>query len=105
MFNAPVTSKRYGCLMRSLLQQLSRRRVYDSTPDQMRRLIDLVIACALFALTAPLMLLVSVAIRLEAEGPILVRVELHWVPWASFPDAEIPDGPVRFGSQRPSLGS
>ena len=39
----------------------------------MRRLIDLVIACALFALTAPLMLLVSVAIRLEAEGPILVR--------------------------------
>jgi lipopolysaccharide/colanic/teichoic acid biosynthesis glycosyltransferase len=73
MFNAPVTSQRYGCPMRSLLQQLSRRRVYDSTPDQMRRLIDLVIACALFALTAPLMLLVSVAIRLEAEGPILVR--------------------------------
>jgi lipopolysaccharide/colanic/teichoic acid biosynthesis glycosyltransferase len=59
--------------MRSLLQQLSRRRVYDSTPDQMRRFIDLVVACALLALTAPLMLLVAVAIRLESAGPFLVR--------------------------------
>jgi lipopolysaccharide/colanic/teichoic acid biosynthesis glycosyltransferase len=59
--------------MRSLLQQLSRRRVYDSTPDQMRRLIDLVVACALLALTAPLMLLVALAIRLEGAGPILAR--------------------------------
>jgi len=73
MFNAPVTSQRYGCLMRSLLQQLSRRRVYDSTPDQMRRLIDLVVAGALLTLTAPLMLVVGLAIRLESAGPILVR--------------------------------
>ena len=59
--------------MRALLQQLSRRRPYDSASDQMRRLIDRVIAGALLALAAPLMLLVALAIRLESPGPILVR--------------------------------
>ena len=59
--------------MRSLLQQLSRRRPYDSASDQMRRLIDLVVAGALLTLAAPLMLLVALAIRLESPGPILVR--------------------------------
>jgi lipopolysaccharide/colanic/teichoic acid biosynthesis glycosyltransferase len=73
MFNAAVTSERYGCLMRSLLQQLSRRRPYDSPSDQMRRLIDLVVAGALLTLAAPLMLLVALAIRVETPGPILVR--------------------------------
>ncbi len=59
--------------MRSLLQQLSRRRGYDSAPDQMRRLIDLILAGALLALAAPLMLLVALAIRAESPGPVLVR--------------------------------
>src|SRR5205085_8053667 len=73
MFNAPVTSQRYACFMRSLLQQLSRRRPYDSASDQMRRLIDLVVAGALLTLATPLMLLVALAIRVESPGPILVR--------------------------------
>jgi lipopolysaccharide/colanic/teichoic acid biosynthesis glycosyltransferase len=73
MFNAPVTSQRYAWFMRSLLQQFSRRRGYDSAADQMRRLIDLVVAGALLALAAPLMLLVALAIRAESPGPVLVR--------------------------------
>lgn len=60
-------------LMRARLQQLSRRRLYDKASDQMRRLIDCVIAGALLALAAPLMLLVALAIRLDSPGPILVR--------------------------------
>ncbi len=59
--------------MRALLQQLSRRRPYDSASDQMKRLIDRVIAGALLALAASLMVLVALAIRLESPGPILVR--------------------------------
>ena len=59
--------------MRALLQQLSRRRPYDSASDQMRRLIDLILAGALLALAAPLMLLVALAIRAESAGPVLVR--------------------------------
>jgi lipopolysaccharide/colanic/teichoic acid biosynthesis glycosyltransferase len=59
--------------MRAFLQQLSRRRPYDSASDQMRRLIDLVVAGALLTLAAPLMLLVALAIRVESPGPILVR--------------------------------
>jgi lipopolysaccharide/colanic/teichoic acid biosynthesis glycosyltransferase len=59
--------------MRSLLQQFSRRRVYDSAADQMRRLIDVVVAGALLALAAPLMLLVALTIRAESPGPVLVR--------------------------------
>ena len=59
--------------MRALLQQLSHRYGYDSAADQMRRLIDLVVAGALLALAAPLMVLVALAIRLESPGPILVR--------------------------------
>lgn len=59
--------------MRAPLQQLSRRRLYDSASDQMRRLIDRVMAGVLLALAAPLMLLVALAIRLESPGPILVR--------------------------------
>jgi putative colanic acid biosysnthesis UDP-glucose lipid carrier transferase len=59
--------------MRALLQQLSRRRPYESASDQMRRLIDLAVAGALLTLAAPLMLLVALAIRIESPGPILVR--------------------------------
>jgi polysaccharide biosynthesis protein PslA len=59
--------------MRAFLQQLSRRRPYDSASDQMRRLINLVVAGALLTLAGPLMLLVALAIRVESPGPILVR--------------------------------
>lgn len=39
----------------------------------MRRLADVVIACILFAITLPLMLIVALAIKLESRGPICDR--------------------------------
>ena len=39
----------------------------------MRRLGDIVIACLLLAFTAPLMLIVALAIKLESAGPVLDR--------------------------------
>jgi lipopolysaccharide/colanic/teichoic acid biosynthesis glycosyltransferase len=39
----------------------------------MRRLGDIVIACLLLAITAPLMLIVTLAIKLEGVGPVLDR--------------------------------
>jgi len=41
-------------------------------PDQIRRSLDVVIACALLAITAPLMLLVALAVKVESPGPVLV---------------------------------
>ena len=51
--------------------QFSRRVREQGAPDQMRRLADVVIACALFAITSPLMIIVALAIKLEGPGPIL----------------------------------
>lgn len=42
-------------------------------PDQMGRLLDIVIAGAVLAITAPLMLLVTLAIKVESPGPVLVK--------------------------------
>ena len=42
-------------------------------PDQIRRSLDVVIAGALLAITAPLMLLVALAIKAESPGPVLVN--------------------------------
>ena len=42
-------------------------------PDQIRRLLDIVIAGAVLAITAPLMLLVTLAIKVESPGPVLVK--------------------------------
>jgi len=42
-------------------------------PDQIRRSLDVVIACALLAITAPLMLLVALAVKVESPGPVLVK--------------------------------
>jgi lipopolysaccharide/colanic/teichoic acid biosynthesis glycosyltransferase len=39
----------------------------------MRRLVDLVIACVLLAITLPLMSIVALAIKWESPGPILHR--------------------------------
>jgi len=50
------------------------RRVDEyGAPEQMRRLIDAVIACVLLAITGPLLLMVALAIKLESPGPVLVR--------------------------------
>src|SRR5215467_5909068 len=60
--------------MRTFLgDRLSRRSYADITPDQMRRLADVVIAGALLIITAPLMLFAALAIRSEGPGPILER--------------------------------
>ena len=42
-------------------------------PDQIRRSLHVVIACALLAITAPLMLLVALAVKVESPGPVLVK--------------------------------
>jgi lipopolysaccharide/colanic/teichoic acid biosynthesis glycosyltransferase len=39
----------------------------------MKRLVDMLIASILLTITAPLLLLVALAIRLESPGPILVK--------------------------------
>lgn len=39
----------------------------------MKRIIDLLIASVLLAMTAPLLMIIAIAIRLEATGPILYR--------------------------------
>ena len=49
------------------------RRVHEHDALHMRRLADVVIASILLAITAPLMLLVALAIRAENPGPILER--------------------------------
>ena len=53
--------------------QLFRRAHGELALDQMRRLLDIVIALALLAATAPLMLGVALAIKAESPGPILVK--------------------------------
>ncbi len=52
------------------------QQLFSSThgaPDQIRRSLDVVIAGALLAITAPLMLLVALAIKAESPGPVLVN--------------------------------
>jgi hypothetical protein len=47
------------------------RRVQDlGAAEQMRRLADLVIACASLAITLPLMIIVALMIRFESPGPV-----------------------------------
>lgn len=45
----------------------------DRVFRQMRRLGDCVIACVVLALTAPLMLMAALLIKLESVGPVLER--------------------------------
>jgi lipopolysaccharide/colanic/teichoic acid biosynthesis glycosyltransferase len=72
----PETEKRRsgGRAMRGIQQPQIPRHVQDKCiPRQMRRLGDLVIACLLLAITSPLMLIVTLAIKLEGVGPVLER--------------------------------
>jgi lipopolysaccharide/colanic/teichoic acid biosynthesis glycosyltransferase len=59
--------------MRDVRDQQLFRRVHEHDALDMRRLADVVIASILLAITAPLMLLVALAIRAESPGPILER--------------------------------
>jgi lipopolysaccharide/colanic/teichoic acid biosynthesis glycosyltransferase len=74
MVDAPGTRRRYASVMRDLReQQLFRRANHHDAQDQMRRLMDFVMAAMLLAITAPLMLLIALTIRAESAGPIFVR--------------------------------
>ena len=59
--------------MRDARHPLSGRVEDHGAADQTRRLADMAIACALLAVTSPLMLIVALAIKLESRGPILHR--------------------------------
>jgi len=75
MVDAPGTRRRYASVMRDLReQQLFRRADQHDAQDQMRRLMDFVIAAILLAITAPLMLLIALTIRAESTGPIFVKL-------------------------------
>jgi len=72
MLNTRVTLWRYPHRMRNPAQSFFRRVDDRGAPDHMRRLLDVLIALGLLAMTAPLMLLTAVAIKAESRGPILV---------------------------------
>ena len=60
--------------MRGIQQpQVPRHVQEEGVSRQMRRLGDIVIACLLLAITSPLMLIVTLAIKLEGVGPVLER--------------------------------
>jgi lipopolysaccharide/colanic/teichoic acid biosynthesis glycosyltransferase len=71
MFNAPVTSTRYACSMRSVRSRQRFRHEFG-TPEQMKRLIDALLGCVLLLMSGPLLLLITLAIKLESPGPALV---------------------------------
>jgi lipopolysaccharide/colanic/teichoic acid biosynthesis glycosyltransferase len=74
MVDAPGTRRRYASVMRDLReQQLFRRANHHDAQDQMRRLMDFVMAAMLLAITAALMLLIALTIRAESTGPIFVK--------------------------------
>jgi lipopolysaccharide/colanic/teichoic acid biosynthesis glycosyltransferase len=53
--------------------QLSQHLQEEGVSRQVKRLGDIVIACLLLGITAPLMLIVALAIKLESAGPVLER--------------------------------
>ena len=59
--------------MRSVRRARVSRRVQKGTAEQMRRLGERVVACILLALTAPVLVLVALAIKCESPGPVLNR--------------------------------
>src|SRR5438067_9793185 len=74
MADAPDTPRRYASVMRDLReQQLFRRANQRDAQDQMRRVMDFVIAAIMLAITAPLMLLIALAVRAERTGPVFVK--------------------------------
>jgi lipopolysaccharide/colanic/teichoic acid biosynthesis glycosyltransferase len=45
----------------------------------MDRAVDIICACILLVLTAPLMAIVAVAIKLDSTGPVICRTEGIWL--------------------------
>jgi lipopolysaccharide/colanic/teichoic acid biosynthesis glycosyltransferase len=74
MINADARTRRYAPAMRDVSRHPRSRRIREQgAPDQMKRLADVVIACALLAITSPLMMIVALAIKWESPGPVLDR--------------------------------
>ena len=72
MLNAPANAQHYGRAMQDVRGHHRLRSSLDLyARDQMRRFVDVLIACVLLALTAPLLLLVAAALKLESPGPVL----------------------------------
>lgn len=64
-------------------------------PTSAERLVDLVLACAVFVLLLPVMLLVALAIRLDSPGPVLhcaTRVGLGGRPFSLYKFRTMIDG-------------
>jgi lipopolysaccharide/colanic/teichoic acid biosynthesis glycosyltransferase len=47
--------------------------------EAMDRAVDIIFACILIVLTAPLMAIVAVAIKLDSPGPVICRTEGIWL--------------------------
>ena len=73
-------------------------------PDQIRRSLDVVIACALLAITAPLMLLVALAGQGKKPGAGFGKADVHRARRPPVSDAEIPDSDARPGPHIADLG-
>src|SRR5437773_4920141 len=73
MINALTRPRCYVATMRSVRHARVSRRVQEGAAEQMRRLGDWVIACILLALTAPMLVLVALAIKCDSPGPVLDR--------------------------------
>lgn len=74
MLNAPTKAQHYGPAMRDVRgHHRLRSRLNLYARDQMRRFADVLIACTLLAVTAPLLLLIAAALKLESPGPVLKR--------------------------------
>jgi len=69
----------------------------------MRRLGERVVACILLALTAPVLVLVALAIKCESPGPVLNRETCRPV-WPAFSDAEIPHPRARSRTPNAKMG-
>lgn len=68
----PVEKRQYAAATRDVLGRLQRAH-NQFTPDLMRRLADLVIACAVLTITLPLMLLIALVIKCEGPGRLFER--------------------------------
>src|ERR1700730_12904195 len=74
MVNAHVKNAAYVSAMRGVRHPEFSRYVQEQGPaERMRRLADFLTACLLLAITAPLMIIVAMASKLESAGPVLNR--------------------------------
>ena len=74
MLNAPAHAQHYNPALQGVRRHHRLRSRFNLyARDQMRRLADVLIACVLLVLTAPLLLLVAAALKLESPGRPVLR--------------------------------